>query len=434
MMIALVLVVLLLTGLPIYVCLGLTSLIFFITSGTSMHIMIRTLYSGVDQYALIAVTGFLMVASLFEKAGITEALITMVKRFMAAFQSGLAVITIVSCAIFAAVTGSGPATVATIGGIMIPAMIRAKYTPKFAGAVASSGGALGILIPPSNPFLMYGIIANQSIAALFAAGIVPGLLMAVALSITSSILLRWFPNYSMHSESEEKKQAYEKMTLLVALKAIWQAKWALFAIILLLGGIYAGLFTPIEAAEVTIFYSLIVGLFINRTMNLKDVYAALANTLKLSGTLIILVATGFVFARLLTLEGIPQALGRSIAGVSTNPVMILLIIMFFMVFIGTWAETFSQIIVLTPIFLPVVMKLGVDPIHFGVLFVVTAEIGFLTPPFGANLFVGMKIADISLETISKSVLPYILTYLIVLVILVLFPQISLILPRLLFGK
>ena len=434
MMIALALVVLLLTGLPIYVCLGLTSLIFFLTSGTSMHIMIRTLYSGVDQYALIAVTGFLLVASLFEKAGITEALISMVKRFMAAFQSGLAVITIVSCAIFAAVTGSGPATVATIGGIMIPAMIRAKYTPKFAGAVASSGGALGILIPPSNPFLMYGIIANQSIAALFAAGIVPGLLMAVALSITSSILLRWFPNYSMHSERGEKKQAYKKMTLLVALKAIWQAKWALFAIILLLGGIYAGLFTPIEAAEVTIFYSLIVGLFINRTMNLKDVYAALANTLRLSGTLIILVATGFVFARLLTLEGIPQALGRSIAGVSTDPVMILLIIMFFMVFIGTWAETFSQIIVLTPIFLPVVMKLGVDPIHFGVLFVVTAEIGFLTPPFGANLFVGMKIADISLETISKSVLPYILTYLIVLVILVLFPQISLFLPRLLFGQ
>jgi C4-dicarboxylate transporter DctM subunit len=433
MMIALVLVVLLLTGLPIYVCLGLTSLLFFLISGTSMHIMVRTLYSGVDQYALIAVTGFLLVASLFEKAGITEALITMVKRFMAGFQSGLAVITIVSCAIFAAVTGSGPATVATIGGIMIPAMIRAKYTPKFAGAVASSGGALGILIPPSNPFLMYGIIANQSIAALFAAGIVPGLLMAVALSITSAILLRWFPNYSMHGKREEE-QAYEKMTLLVALKVIWQAKWALFAIILLLGGIYAGLFTPIEAAEVTIFYSLIVGLFINRTMNLKDVYAALANTLRLSGTLIILVATGFVFARLLTLEGIPQALGRSVAGVSTNPVLILLIIMFFMVFIGTWAETFSQIIVLTPIFLPVVMKLGVDPIHFGVLFVVTAEIGFLTPPFGANLFVGMKIANISLEAISKSVLPYVITYIIVLVILVLVPEISLFLPRLIFGK
>jgi len=431
MLIALVLVVLLLAGLPIYVCLGLTSLLFFWTSGTSLHILVRTLYAGVDQYALIAVTGFLLVASLFEKAGITEALVTMVKRFMASFRSGLAVITIVSCAIFAAVTGSGPATVATIGGIMIPAMVRARYTPKFAGAVASSGGALGILIPPSNPFLMYGIIASQSIAALFAAGLIPGLLMAGALSLTSTILLKWFPGYSTQGQPEER--TYERMTLLAAFRVVWDARYAIFAIVLLLGGIYAGLFTPIEAAEVTIFYSLVIGLFVNKTMKLRDVYDALANTLRLSGTLIILVAAGFVFARLLTVEGIPQALGRSIEGVSENPVVILLIIMAFMIFIGTWAETFSQIIVLTPIFLPVVTRLGVDPIHFGVLFVVTAEIGFLTPPFGANLFVGMKIAKISLETISKSVLPYILTYVIVLVILVLFPEISLFLPRLLFG-
>ena len=432
MALALVLVGLLVTGLPIYVCLGLTALIFFYTSGINMHILVRTLYSGVDQYPLIAVTGFLMVASLFDKAGITEELVTMVKRFMASFRSGLAVITIASCAVFAAVTGSGPATVATIGGLMIPAMIAAKYTRKFAGAVASSGGALGILIPPSNPFLMYGIIAGQSIAALFLAGVIPGLIMAAALSLTSAILLKWFPRYATVGQEEER--VYEKMTVLKALKTIWDARWALFAIVLLLGGIYAGLFTPLEAAEVTIFYTLVVGLFITRKMKLKDIYGALVNTLRLSGTLIILVAAGFVFARLLTIEGIPQALGRGIAGVSENGVVILLIIMAFMIFIGTWAETFSQIIVLTPIFLPVVTRLGVNPIHFGVLFVVTAEIGFLTPPFGANLFVGMKIAKISLEDISKSVLPFILTYVIVLVILVLFPEISLFLPRMVFGK
>ena len=432
MALALVLVGLLVTGLPIYVCLGLTALIFFYTSGINMHILVRTLYSGVDQYPLIAVTGFLMVASLFDKAGITQELVTMVKRFMASFRSGLAVITIASCAVFAAVTGSGPATVATIGGLMIPAMIAAKYTRKFAGAVASSGGALGILIPPSNPFLMYGIIAGQSIAALFLAGVIPGLIMAAALSLTSAILLKWFPRYATVGQEEER--VYEKMTVLKALKTIWDARWAVFAIVLLLGGIYAGLFTPLEAAEVTIFYTLVVGLFITRKMKLKDIYGALVNTLRLSGTLIILVAAGFVFARLLTIEGIPQALGRGIAGVSENGVVILLIIMAFMIFIGTWAETFSQIIVLTPIFLPVVTRLGVNPIHFGVLFVVTAEIGFLTPPFGANLFVGMKIAKISLEDISKSVLPFILTYVIVLVILVLFPEISLFLPRMVFGK
>ncbi len=432
MIIALVLVGLLITGLPIYVCIGLTSLIFFFLNDLPLHMLVRTFYGGVNQYALIAVTGFLLVANLFQKAGITEDLVQMVKRFMASFRSGLAVITIVSCAVFAAVTGSGPATVATIGGIMIPAMIVERHTKRFAGAVASSGGALGILIPPSNPFLMYGIIANQSIAALFIAGLLPGVLMAIALSITAAISLKWFPKYA--GTVEANATVYEKMTPLEALKVIWKAKWALFAIILLLGGIYAGLFTPIEAAEVTIFYSLIVGVFINKKIKLKDIYEALADTLKLTGTLIILVGAGFVFARLLTIEGIPQALGRSVAGLSENPFLILMIIMVFMIFIGTFAETFSQIIILTPIFLPVVTKLGVHPIHFGVLFVVTAEIGFLTPPFGANLFVGMKISDISLVEISKAVLPFVLTYFIVLVILVLFPEISLFLPRLIFGE
>jgi len=432
MMIAIVLVVLLLTGLPIYVCLGLTSLIFFIYYEIPLDLLVRTLYSGVDQYALISVTGFLLVGTLFDKAGITEALVTMVRRFMASFKAGLAVITIISCAIFAAVSGSGPATVATIGGIMVPAMIRARYTPRFAGAVSASGGALGILIPPSNPFLIYGIIANQSIAALFAAGVIPGILMAICLSFTSMILLRFFPNYT--TQGTQETRVFQPLTFREAASAIWEAKWALFAIIMLLGGIYAGFFTPIEAAEVTIFYSLIVGFFITRTMKLKDLYQALADALKLSGTLIILVAMAFVFARLLTIQGLPQALGQKIGELSEDPHVILLVIMAFMIFVGTWAETFSQIIVLTPIFLPIITRLGIHPIHFGVLFVVCAEIGFLTPPFGANLFVAMKLANISLEEVSKASLPFILTYTLVLVVLVFFPELSLFLPRLIFGR
>ena len=429
------LVVFLLTGLPIFVSLGLVALIFMWVSGISLHMLVSSLYAGVDQYALIAVTGFLLVANLFEKAGIAEELVNMVKRFLGASRSGLAVITIVSCAIFAAVSSSGPATVATIGGIMIPSMIRSKYTPKFAGAVASSGGALGILIPPSNPFLMYGIIANQSIAALFLSGVIPGIIMAIALSITSSICLKYFPRYARGTDEANRKDEgpYKKLSFREGLSAVWEAKWALFAVVLLLGGIYAGFFTPIEAAEVTIFYTLCVGLFVTRKLKLKDVYASLANTLKLSGTLIILVAAGFAFARLLTVQEVPQRLGLSIEGISQNPIVVLLIIMALMIFIGTWAETFSQIIVLTPIFLPLVTRLGVDPIHFGVLFVVCAEIGFLTPPFGANLFVGMKLANISLEEISLASIPFILAYVVVLLILVFFPEISLFLPRLVFG-
>jgi C4-dicarboxylate transporter DctM subunit len=422
----------LLSGLPIWVCLGLVSLLFLWTSGVSLHMLVSTMYAGVDQYALIAVTGFLLVASLFDRAGIAQDLIRMVERFIGPSRSGLAVITIVSCAIFAAVSSSGPATVATIGGIMIPSMVRSRYTSKFAGAVASSGGALGILIPPSNPFLMYGIIASQSIAALFLAGVLPGLLMALGLAATARLCVRYFPRYSrIHGEGTFRRE--KKLTLREALEAIGDGKWALGSIFLLLGGIYAGFFTPIEAAEVTIFYTLFVGVFVTKKLKPKDIYAALADTLKLSGTLIILVAAGFAFARLLTVKGIPQALGMSIQGISHNPVVVLLIIMALMIFIGTWAETFSQIIVLTPIFLPIVTPLGIDPIHFGVLFVVTAEIGFLTPPFGANLFVGMKIANLTLEEISIAVLPFIAAYAVVLLILVFFPEISLFLPRLVFG-
>jgi C4-dicarboxylate transporter, DctM subunit len=395
--------------------------------------LVSTMYAGVDQYALIAVTGFLLVANLFDKAGIAQDLIRMVEHFIGKSRSGLAVITIASCAIFAAVSSSGPATVATIGGIMIPSMMRSNYTAKFAGAVASSGGALGILIPPSNPFLMYGIIASQSIASLFLSGVIPGIIMAIALSITASFCVKYFPRYARAGGAELSPEGQRKLTFLGAIRAINEGKWALIAIILLLGGIYAGFFTPIEAAEVTIFYTFCVGLFITKKLKFKDIYIAIADTVKLSGTLIILVAAGFAFARLLTVQGVPQALGAALQGISKDPIVVLLIIMGLMIFIGTWAETFSQIIVLTPIFLPIVIPMGIDPIHFGVLFVVTAEIGFLTPPFGANLFVGMKIANLTLEELSIAVLPFIVAYIVVLLILVFFPEISLFLPRLVFG-
>ncbi len=431
MVLTIVFLVLLITGLPIYVSIGLVTMIFMFVEGISLQLLVRSLYAGVDQYTLIAVTGFILVGYLFENAGITDSLISLVKKLMRSFKAGLAVITIVACAFFAAVTGSGPATVATIGGVMIPAMINAGYDKRFSGAVATSGGALGILIPPSNPFLMYGIIASQSIGALFLAGIVPGIIMTVALSIMSGILLnRASKKYDIKQQDDGPQ---EKLTPIFVLKAFWDAKWSLFAIVLLMGGIYSGIFTPIEAAEVTVFYTIFVGFFFTKKMKMKDLYIALAKTLKLSGTLIILVAVGTAFSKLLTIMQVPQNLALTLSGFSQNANVILLLIMALMIFIGTWCETFSQIIILTPIFLPVVTALGVDPIHFGVLFVVCGQIGFLTPPFGANLFVGMKIARVSLEEISKAVLPFILVYILVLLLLVFIPELSTWLPNLVFG-
>lgn len=429
------LVVCLLLGFPIYLCLGLTALIFFAVNDLPLNFVIKSWYSGVDQYALVAVSGFLLVGYLFEESGITDDLISVVRRMMGSFRAGLAVITIISCTIFAAIIGSGPAAVATVGGIMIPAMVRAGYSRSFASATAASGGALGILIPPSNPFLIYGIVAGLSIADLFAAGVVPGLMMSAALSVTSMIVLRrkWATStgsdpvfgHSPAADAESSADPGER-------PGVWRAKWALMAIVLLLGGIYSGLFTPIESAEVTIFYALFIGVFVKRTLNFAKVWSVLRRTLLMTGTLVILVASASGFGRLLTIMNIPQSIAASIASVSNEPMVILLIILALLIFIGTWAETLSMVIVLTPIFLPIVKALGINPIHFGVLFVVVAEIGFLTPPFGANLFVGMKIGKIRLEQISLAALPYLFAYLVILVILAFFPGISLWLPGLLF--
>ncbi len=427
MWLALTLIALLLTGLPIFVCLGLTTLVFMSMSSMDTIFLAKSLYAGVDQYPLLAVTGFILVGNLFEKAGITEEIINLVKKFMGKSKSGLAVITVVSSAVFAALSGSGPATVATIGGLMVPAMVRAGYPPAFAAGVAASGGALGVLIPPSNPFLMYGIIARESIAALFLAGVVPGLLMTLALSFTSWLRTKRYPDIRVDVPEGSRNRRFWK------LHAVYEAKWALCGVILLLGGIYAGFFTPIEAAEVTVFYTLVIGLFVTRKMNYRDIYHALVDTATMSGTLIILVAAATAFGRLITLYQLPQAMGAALSTVSENPIVILFIISGLMIFIGTWAETFSMIVVLTPVFLPIVQRLGVDPIHFGVIFVVCTEISFLTPPFGCNLFVAMKQANVSLEAVAKSVLPYVLAYMIVLALLIFFPALSTFLPRLVFG-
>ena len=433
MLLTITMVILLLTGMPIYVALGLTTMIFMIQGGMDPALVAKAMYAGADQYPLIAVTGFILVGNLFEKAGITSEVINLAYSFMGRSKLGLAIITIVSCAIFAAVSGSGPATVATIGGLMIPAMIRAGYPASFAGAVSAAGGGLGVLIPPSNPFLMYGIIAREPIAALFISGVVPGILLAVALSITSSILTKRIGSGISKDDEQETAASQPKWNVFYISKALYGSKWALLAIFTLLGGIYLGFFTPIEAAQVTAFYTIIIGLFVTRKMVVRDIWEALVKTMSMSGTLLILVAIATAFGRLITMYQIPEAMGNALSELTTNPEIMLLIICAILLFVGTWAETFSMIVVLTPVFLPIVVNLGIDPIHFGVLFVVSCVIGFLTPPFGCNLFVAVQLTGLRLEAIFKAVLPFLLTYIIVLILLIYFPSLSTFLPRLFYG-
>jgi C4-dicarboxylate transporter DctM subunit len=381
----------------------------------------QTAFNTTDSFPLVAVPFFVLAGYLMEYGGLSLRLVNLASAVIGHVTGGFACVTILACMFFAAMSGSGPATVAAIGTLMIPAMIRARYDPAFAGAVASTGGTLGIMIPPSNPMIIYGVVGNVSVTQLFIAGIVPGILTGLILIGASWWLCR---RYGFVGGTERPSARR-------LLQAVLDARWALLAPIIVLGGIYGGIFTPTEASVVAAVYGLLVGLFVYRELNWRKIYQALLNAVLVGGSVTIIVGLASGFGRLLTQYQIPQELAAYTLSWSTNPFVVLMIINVGLIIIGTFMETLATIILLTPILLPLVVELGVDPIHFGILLVITSEIGFLTPPLGVNLFVAMGIANVTLEQISKAVWPYIVVLTLVTILLTAVPQISLWLPRLL---
>ena len=415
----------LILGLPILATIGMATIVpLLLDGGIPISMVIQTLYTGVDQFPLIAVTGFILAGALMGACGITDRIIEVASSIAGNVTGGLAIVTILACMFFAAISGSGPATVAAIGGIMLPGMFRRGYGRDFGGAVAASGGTLGILIPPSNPMIIYGVVASTSITQLFMAGLIPGLFIGFLMIGAAYVVSR--------------RRGYvgsgEPLSVRRVLRAIYRGKWALMAPVIILGGIYAGIFTPVEASAVAVFYALFIGTVVYRTLTWKSFFACLRTTALTSGTVIVIVGIALSFGRLLTIYRIPVIVAESLGGISSDPIVVLFLIAGFLIIIGTFMETLAQIIILTPVFLPLVKSLGVDPIHFGVIFVICCEIGFLTPPLGANLYVAMKQADIRLEAVSKAVLPFLAVLLGGLVPIILFPQISLFLPNLLMGR
>lgn len=422
MALVLTFVLCLIIGVPIMATIGMATLVPILLEGkVPLTLIPQVLYTGVDQFPLIAVSGFILAGALMEASEITDRIIEVARNVVGSFTGGLAAVTILSCAIFAALSGSGPATTAAIGSLAIPMMTRFNYDRNFAAGVCASGGALGILIPPSNPMIIYGVIANVSVAKMFMAGFVPGIFVTVVLILTA-VLVAKRCGYTGTGEGFSGKKA---------LAAIWHGRWALLAPLIILGGIYGGVFTPTEAAEVAVIYAFFVGTVIYKKLTPAKIYKALVDASLMTGTVIVIVGIAVAFGRLLTLYQIPQTVALAIQRISSNPHVVLLLISALLLFIGTWMETLSQVIVLTPIFLPLVQSLGVDPIHFGIIFVLWCEIGFLTPPLGANLYVATKLADVSLEGVSKGVLPFVIAYILCVLVIIFFPQITLWLPKLL---
>lgn len=417
-----VLILALLIGIPIAVSLGVTGLAGVIGKGLPLEYMAKTVYNSVDSFTIIAIPMFILAGAIMEKGGLTRRLVNFARTLVGDSVGGLAVVTVVTCALFAAISGSGPATTAAIGSILIPAMIHEGYDKNFSGAVAACSGGIGVVIPPSILMIVYGVAAEQSITTLFTAGFVPGILLAVFLVVA----VKWISRRRGY-RSESRPRSFKDF-----LSATWQAKWALLSPVIILGGIYGGVFTVTEASIIAVLYSLIITTFIYREFKWKDLRDSVLHMARITGSILVILMFGMIFGRVLTMYQVPQQVSHALVTAIRNPIVLVLLIDLMLLFIGMWMETITMIIILVPLLLPAVVAAGIHPIQFGIMFVIAGEIGYETPPLGVNLFVAGEIAGTTIEGISKPSLILAGAEVAVLVLVSIIPQISLILPRI-FG-
>ncbi|MDK3073813.1 TRAP transporter large permease [Sedimentitalea sp. JM2-8] len=429
---------LLLIGAPITVALGVSSLVSFLYLGENPLKFVQIAFTSVGSFPLMALPAFILAGALMEAAGISKRLINVAESFAGPFTGGISAATVMACLFFGAISGSGPATTAAVGMLMIPAMINRGYDKGYASAVTASSGGLGIVIPPSIPMVIFGIAAlgmappaeavaehgtfqSVSISKLFIAGFVPAFLIA------SSLL---FMNYLL-----AKKRGYsgsaEGWSLQLIGTQLYKGFWSLMAPLVILGGIYTGFFTPTEAAIVAIAYTLVVGVVIYRELTWSALFRSLEATTWLTGRVLLILFTATVFGRLLVENQIPAIIADSMLSVTTNIYIIWALIIFFLLFVGMFMETLATILILVPVMLPVAYSVGIDPIHFGVVMVCALGIGFQTPPLGENLFIASGISNITIEEISLRALPFAAINTIAIFIIAYVPELSLWLPRLL---
>ncbi|MEZ2457205.1 TRAP transporter large permease [Salinicoccus roseus] len=406
-----------LIGVPIAISLGVSALA-AIWFGTDLPISLiaQKAFTSLDSFPLLAIPFFILAGVLMGKGGISKRLLDLATALVGWMTGGLSLVTIVACMFFAAIAGSGPATVAAIGGFMIPAMIARNYDQGFASAVPATAGSMGVIIPPSIPLVLYGAIGNVSVGALFMAGILPGMLVGIAIMLTA-----YFISKAKGYKPSEDKRTFDFKDVL---KALNEAKWALLIPVIILGGIYGGIFTPTEAAVTAVVYALIVGIFIYKELDFKAIYDGFMETIMINATTMIIISFSVSFAFFMTLEQIPNSIATYLTNLSSNPVAILFIVILFLLVVGMFIDTISALVVLTPILLPVVTAVGVDPIHFGIILVVALAIGFVTPPLGVNLFVASSVGKVSIEKTTVAVIPFIIVMVLCLILIAFIPQLS----------
>lgn len=405
------------------VSIGLASILGIQVSNANMLISVKEMFASINKFPLAAIPFFILAGNLMETGGISRRLVEFAKSIVGGVQGGLPMTCVLTCMIFAAVSGSSVATTFAIGAILIPALIKHGYPTSYAAALQATSAELGVIIPPSIPMILYGVSAEVSIGELFIAGFGPGILISLALMAFVWVYCKikgWGKN------DGDGRMPLGRATL--------QAGWALLMPVIILGGIYGGVFTPTEASAVAVFYALLVGAVIYREIKVKDLYAILRKSAISSAVIMFIIANAGLFAFLITRAGVPDAIGRWLEAVLQSPTMFLLGVNAALFIIGMFIETSAAIIVLAPILAPVAMHFGVDPVHFGLIMVVNLAMGMITPPFGVNLFAACTVAKISLDRIVGHLLPFVGVILVCLLIITYVPSLSLGLRDLVYAK
>jgi len=413
------LLVLMLTGMPISISLGLTVLTFLFTmTEVPIESVALKLFTGIEKFEIMAIPFFILAGNFLTHGGVARRMINFATSMVGHWHGGLGLGGVVACALFAAVSGSSPATVVAIGAILLPAMVRQGFPKKFGAGVITTSGALGILIPPSIVMVMYSVSTNTSVGSLFMAGVVPGLLLAMFLGFTT-----WYRARKYDYPRQPKASWGHR------LKAFRESAWGLFLIIVVMGGIYTGIFTPTEAAAMSAVYAFFVAVFIYKDLGMKDVPKVLLNSANMSAMLLYIITNAVLFSFLLTHENIPQEMADFMIGTGVGVIGFLIMANILMLIAGNFMEPSSIVLILAPILFPIAIKLGIDPVHFGIIMVVNMEVGMCHPPVGLNLYVASGITKMGITELTVAVWPWLLSMLVFLVLVTYVPAISLALPR-----
>lgn len=392
-----ILIICIAMSIPIGITLGLaTGICIWMSSDISLIIIAQKSATGLDSFPLLAIPFFILAGALMCNGGISKRIVNLADSLVGFITGGLAMVTVLACMFYAAISGSGPATVSAIGSFMIPSMKERNYDAPFAAAISAAAGTIGVIIPPSIPFVIYCIVAQCSIGDMFIAGIIPGIIIGVTLMTVCWVTAK----KRGYVNTEQKRPTIKSVG-----KAFREAFWALMVPIIILGGIYGGIFTPTEAAVVAVVYSVVIGKFVYKELDNKAIYECLRASGLINGATQFMIGLSMAFASYLAMAQIPTQVTNWLTGISDNPVIIMLIINVFLLILGCFVDNIAAVIILTPILLPIVTGLGIHPIHFGLIITVNLACGFISPPYGINLFVASAISGESIEKISLAIIP-----------------------------